>query len=339
MRRKKSKDNNGSREKVKRKKQIKIVDSALEVIKDEARKWKNLDLECGGSLVGLKDKGENAILYAVRTGHAEQSHCGVTTDSGFQNKMIKAIRDRYKDSKYLADWHLHPFFMPSLSDIDKRQCYELLTDENLSYLEELPIILITFKENELIVCPFIVTLNETKDGVDVEEVHLSIIKQNSRYIKKLLNAGYVDIDTIEKSLKKDEPEKDVLKEIFETGLYKTDFGKKRIEHESNEIEKLTGNAPVISVLDNNLISLNFDYNEDSFISVLPPEYPLNPATIFKKSKDSKDMENFEEVKIFHNWNSLCTVADLVKEIATENKSNKEEKYEYEIVISRIHAEF
>ena len=87
----------------------------MRIIEEESNKWKHLEIECGGSLVGFFINGIPVVLYATRTGrNAIQHGAHLQTDDIYQCMMINNIKTLYPNSAieiiYLSDWHLHPMF-------------------------------------------------------------------------------------------------------------------------------------------------------------------------------------------------------------------------------------
>lgn len=302
-------------------KEILIVNNALETIKDECKKGKQFNIETGGSLLGFRYNNKNVILYALRTGdNANQSYGGITTDSMFQNDILETIIDYYPNIKgkldYLADWHLHPMFYPKLSSIDHEQCFEILNDKDYN-LKELPIILVTFdNSNKMILCPFIVSLDE-KNKIIIEKAKLVTISSDSKIIKDFLNSDYVCVDAFCKLIEfKKSIEEDILATIFKRGFFTTEFGKSLLDKENFELLKLTQREPQLSYLEEGRIPcLDFEYKNIRFKSLFPPEFPFNsPTILFTKG----NIDDFEEVETNIQWNSLCSVANIVKDFLEHN---------------------
>lgn len=307
---------------------IRVAESAIETIKDECARHRGLGVECGGSLVGFLLNGIFHIIYAFRTGdEAKKAWGGVTTDEQYQNGLLQVIRDLYPDSDFswLADYHLHPMYYPHLSRTDIGQIRSILTDKDYG-LDELPIILVTCRDDELVFCPFIVSLG-SEGKVVVEDAELETIPIDSPIITEALGGAYIPIDEIEASLIGNLVTSDVSRggvtqrDSSTNSFYDTKEGKARAREEAKEIVKLIGHAPKQEFLEEHgVLRFQFSYEDYRFDVLLPPEYPLNPASIFARRAGDDEPA---ELGCRHCWNSLSTTVDIIKPFLANNTTTKE----------------
>ena len=302
---------------------IVVVNSALDVIKAECSKWKSLEVECSGSLVGRYVKNICFILYAIRTGYfAHQSFGGVTTDSDYQNKVFDILSAKYPEANliYLGDYHLHPMYLPILSGTDERTCCEILSEPRHQNIPKLAVILTTYLDSRQVIYPYLASRNKAGNEhrqIPIAKATLDIVESNDLSVKKLLKQEYVDIDSITKELNKENEfppakteESTFLNTFYETPFYQIPVVKKRF---MEEIDKLRDQFRVDitpTYVEDGIINLEFRSGGTNVHIFFPREYPLNPPTILFGS-DENELSEFSSTK---NWNSMSSCVDLLEEL-------------------------
>ena len=308
-----------------RKDQIVIVNSALDVIKEESKKWKFLEKECGGSLIGAYEEDKCFILYAIRTGYfAHQDFGGISTDVNYQNKIFDILLDKYPkaDLIYLGDYHLHPMFLPTLSGTDERTCYEILSDQKHQKLPKLAIILTTYCNGQQEIYSYLVsrskTISQAVKPVSIIETKLDTVMPEDSSVKKLLSQEYVDIDVLTKETAfhgAETEETNLFSAFYEIPFYKIPAAKERFIEEVDKIQDQFQIDLTPTYIENGIISLEFKIKEVDIYIFFPREYPLNPPTIFFGVNEG-ELSEFSSKK---NWNSMSSSIDLLEELLEGGK--------------------
>jgi len=306
-----------------RQNQIVIVDSALDVIRTECDKWKAIEEECSGSLIGKWIKNKCFIFYAVRTGYfAQQSFGGVTTDVEYQNKVFDVILNEYSktDLIYLGDYHSHPMYLPTLSDTDERTSWKILSSPKHQNISKVTILLLTYSNGHQEIYPYLVSGRESNNGygqISIAGTGLGIIKSEARSVRGLLKKKYINIDTLTGEMNKEtdlpgekKQEAVLLNAFYETPFYKIPVLKERFIKEIGRITELFNVDVTPTYTDNGVISVEFKVKGIDIHIFFPREYPLNPPTILFGSNQGELFE-FSSRK---NWNSMSNSTDLLEEL-------------------------
>ena len=304
-----------------------ITKAALELIEEESIKNKSRGIECGGSLIGFSLGNISIILYALRTGlDAVQKSAYLATDDTYQCEIFTDICKQYPHAKaplhYLGDYHLHPFYMPAMSQLDENTCKKILRDPMHSNLEKLNIIIATFNKSALEHCPFFIH-RKGADDFSFSKPELIVISEKDTIVNALLRKEYVyqaDLPVFKKETKVKEIHR-LIEAFYKTQFYKSETGGKRINQEIDSIKEIFAVDDVVceQTEDKNLF-LGFKIKDMKICAFFPREYPLNGPTILF-SKNKKEMEEFSPSK---NWNSLCSVVDLVEELLQKTGGKKDE---------------
>lgn len=303
---------------------IVVVNSALDVIKAECDKWKSLEVECSGSLIGRYVKNICFILYAIRTGYfARQSFGGVTTDVDYQNKVFDILSAKYPEANliYLGDYHLHPMYLPTLSGTDKRTCCEILSDPKHQNIPKLAVILTTYLNGRQVIYPYLASRdkagNERRQISPITKATLDIVESNDLSVKKLLKQEYVGIDFITNELSKEiqisaakAEEVAFLNTFHETSFYQIPVVKERFMEEIDKLKNQFRISITPTYADDGIINLEFRARGTNIHIFFPREYPLNPPTILFGS-DESELSEFSSTK---NWNSMSSCVDLLEEL-------------------------
>lgn len=307
-----------------------ITKTALELIEEEAIKNKSREIECGGSLIGFSIGNISIILYALHTGlNAIQNPNFLATDDTYQCVVFKDICRKYPNTRfllhYLGDHHLHPFYMPTMSSLDKNTCKKILLDPMHSDLEKLSIIIATFNGNTIEHCPFFIR-REGVDDFSFSKPELIVISERDSIINALLRKEYVyqaDLPTLKKEAKLNESQC-LINAFYKIQFYESEAGGKRINQEIDNIKETFDIEDVVcKQTENKNLFCEFEIEGIKLFAVFPKEFPLNAPTILF-SKDKKEMQEFNSSR---NWNSLCGVADLVEELLQKTGGKENDRAE------------
>ena len=302
---------------------IVIASSALDVIKTECGKWKSLEKECGGSLIGRYVRNICFILYAIRTGYfAHQSFGGVTTDSDYQNKVFDVLSAKYPEANliYLGDYHLHPMYLPTLSGTDERTCCEILSEPRHQNIPKLAVILTTYSDGRQVIYPYLASRNKAGNEhrqIPIAKTTLDVVESNDLSVTKLLKREYVDVDSITNELSKEIQISDAkaeevtfLNTFHETPFYQIPVVKERFMEEIDKLKNQFRIGITPTYADDGIINLEFRVRGTNVHIFFPREYPLNPPTILFGS-DESELSEFSSTK---NWNSMSSCVDLLEEL-------------------------
>ena len=287
---------------------ILITDDAMQVIRKEAIHFKRMGVEAGGSLVGIQGVDTTIILYAIPTGPAaSQGGAHIVTDDDYQNECIRYIYRHYAKRAikvvYLIDWHVHPMYLPSLSSTDTNSCREILKDSDHSYLQGLPLILITFQSNRLMHVPFWITLNGHR--LNIEDADLEIVSPRDKRITRALRGhDYVPLDTLRTS----KTDTRRVQPSAALPLFAS-ITPERLKAETTEMKDLIGVTPSLKKICSGCQCLEVKTEEHTLVAVLPPEFPINPPSCFVRSDGSA----FEEFFPTRPWNSFFRIADIFQQ--------------------------
>ena len=306
-----------------KKDQIVIVDSALDVIKMECKKWKSVEKECSGSLIGKYREGKCFVLYAIRTGYfADQGFGGVSTDSDYQNRVFDILLAKYPKAElmYLGDYHLHPMHLPTLSGTDKGTSCEILADPKHQNLPKLVVLLATYCNGQQEIYPYLISRNEINNGhgqISIRKTKLYGVESGEPFLKGLLKREYVNIDSLTgeigkgTSLAVDKTQEETLLDTFyETPFYKVPVIRKRFKEEIDKIAELFHVDITPTYIENGAISVEFKVKGVDIHIIFPKEYPLNAPSMFFGCSQGELFEFCSR----RNWNSLSSCVDLLEEL-------------------------
>jgi len=306
---------------------IYIVEDALRVVREEAGRWKvRSDKEASGSLVGIQQKGFSLVLYALRTGpNADQSTGHVVTDHIYQNACLAAIAQFARRQTwnmapvYLSDWHSHPMWLPSLSGTDKDTCADILHDGDYSYLNGLPLILVTFRgESKPHFVPMWIVLADGSLRINRAEM-IAVAQDDDRLMALLKGNDYTPIEDIPGI-----PEyRSRADQVCRAEKEAADGSRKdllvRVDEEVRNITARFHVPHSVLYTPSRLLCIHTKIDKNTFALVLPPEFPLNPPMVFvKKTTDHAYREHASRLP----WNSCARLVDVIEEIVTNAKGMK-----------------
>lgn len=304
---------------------ILIVNDALRIATNEALLWKRKGKEAGGSLVGLQgDNDTSLLLYAIPTGpNADQSGCHVATDAKYQNHCLKFIVGYFRRFinaclKYLADYHSHPMYLARLSSTDKASCREILSDPIHSYLQGMPLILITFKSGEdPIYVPLWITLKA--DKLVIEDAVMDVVAPDAPQVKEALQGqpylAFHELMQREEAHITSDGNQGQMPITLQAG----DMLTNRLQLEIDEIRQAFGVTPVLKRSHQGHFCLLVETGQRHVMAAIPSEFPLNPPTVFVRQQDGDSFEEFMPRRV---WNSLSRIADIIEEIKEKQTPHK-----------------
>lgn len=296
-----------------------ILDDALRIATEETVFWKHRHMEAGGSLVGIQDEHSSIILYAIPTGpNADQSAGHIATDVDYQNQCLKSIARYYRkfgiSTVYLADWHLHPMYLPRPSSIDRASCVEILSDPIHNYLHGLPLILITFRNTDKVICvPLWITLRKGK--LHIENATMEIVSSSDpRIVVLLKGVSYQPFEKIlgsDQSVRKRQPRQ---QQVAAANLLTN-----RLQLEIADIKRCFGVLASVSRTHSGYMCLSIAVDGLYVVAVVPSEFPLNPPLVFMRNFNSKAFEEFGSQRV---WNSCARISDILEEVLQRNNYQK-----------------
>jgi len=300
-----------------------ITKSAIQVINDESFKWKNMKIECGGSLVGIFFNRIPLILYAIDTGtNASQSGGHLVTDHNYQNKMICAIISQYPSAlselHYLGDFHMHPMYFPKMSGTDEQTSKKILHDPIHSNLPALSILITTFDSNGTIeFCPFLAIRDNINDA-SFNRAKLEVIDENDSNITNVLGRRYVDYRNI---LEAKEMHESFPHQFNTNSFVNCKIGNARLDKEIDDLRNTFKIDVAIKRAD--IIFCEMQFEDVKIHIFFPQEFPLNPPTIMFSQGEAE----MQEYHPYYAWNSLSSIANLLEDLLVRQLGKEVKKQE------------
>jgi len=290
-----------------------ICQSALEVVSKECWKYKQQEKECTGSLAGTGFPLSWIITYAAPAGpNVVSSFGGVTSDAGYQNRFLAEIRTVHPLCQYQGDYHLHPMYLPALSQQDQRTCHQMLLDQYNRHLEAIPVVLVTYGQKEEYHASA-VRLTPDLQSVRVKEIEFQVVPDDDFLVRSTLGLEEGDklVTSAEIVARLADAEGEAGKRsgpFIEPPFFHTESGMTRLQYELESLRERFDAQPECSQIDQETVAIQMKIIKDILI-LLPPEFPLNPPSLFYAASKRK----FRQVSgLAPNWNSLCTCADVLE---------------------------
>ena len=290
-----------------------ICESALEVVSEECRKYKKQDKECTGSLAGTGFSFSWIITYAAPAGtNVVSSFGGVTSDAGYQNRFLAEIRSVHPLCRYQGDYHLHPMYLPGLSHQDKRTCHQMLLDQYNRHLEAILVLLVTYGQKEEFHA-FAARLTPDLQAVRVKEIEFQVVPDDDFLVRSTLGLDegeklVASAEIVARLADADGEAGKCSGPFIEQPFFHTEGGMRRLQYELESLRERFDAQPECSQIDQETVAIQIRIIKDILI-LLPPEFPLNPPSLFYAASKGK----FRQVsELAPNWNSLSTCADILE---------------------------
>lgn len=280
---------------------------------DQARKEGHREL--GGSLLAHEQDGSVLVAYALPTGpKADRGTGHVLTDADFQNETMGRVLRQHPELEYAGDWHVHTFWLPELSSVDRRTARAILLDDG-ARRDHLVLLLATARTGgQAVVLGFIARL--TRQGtVSIAKVPISRVAGDAKEVVARLGRPLP-------------PLADLLGGTSRGGLAVTAHGGdvfedavtlRLIEDDLAEIRDTLG-AEATLWKDEDLLTAVIRRDAREAFVVFPPEYPLGAPQVFGGAEGGGAVE---PIALRFGWSTLHRLADPVAEaLAPRGRSCK-----------------
>lgn len=270
--------------------------SAFEVVERAVQDGLRDKVEAGGSLVALELPGKTVLLYALPAGPAAStggSH--VVTDGAWQSRMIACIQRRIQGATYVGDWHVHPFWMPYLSETDRATATSILRDGE-QRRSHLVLVLGTGRPGSPPSVLGFVASDTGSWGAQVEQVPVMAIDDGEAAAAAALET----LPPLSELLREIEPVAAATFRHAAAARVESDLESIRRRFHATVQPVAPPGGPLAAQIRSGSVSVSV---------VFPPEYPVGAPLVLRGDVHGQ----LSAVPLRHGWSSLHRLDDLVAE--------------------------
>lgn len=269
--------------------------SAFEVVERAVQDGLRDKVEAGGSLVALEQPGKTTLLYALPAGPAAStggSH--VVTDGAWQSRMIARVQRRIPGVTYVGDWHVHPFWMPYLSETDRATATSILRDGD-PRRSHLVLVLGTGRPGAPPSVLGFVASDTGSWGAQVEQVPVKAIDDG----EAAAEAGLETLPPLSELLREAEPAEPTFRHAAAARV-ESDLESIRRRFQATVQPVASPGGPLAAQIRSGTVSVSV---------VFPPEYPVGAPLVLRGDMHGQ----LSAVPLRHGWSSLHRLDDLIAE--------------------------